>query len=389
MSIRQIRHRAQRLAGLVAAVCVLAMSSAGVFADDDAKADPTTRVQQQRELRERLDKGFARLMDEAREIEAVAKPELRPVWSKPHPNLAGWGHDMAVATLDRMSASLTGNDYLDTYVRWHALVAVKKARQVDKRQMGPKLLKLLRDMPPSINVPFRPERYWDPIENYREYHRLLGNPGGGPQPPHVTIGYPPFQKTIGPPASYKYLGPEVKARYEAQKAAWDADGPRRNAEFARRREIAEAFREKNPFRLVTDHQAIEYNRRVRQMNYILRQYRGELIYALLETGDPDTAKKFFIELDRQAGLNSGAALDLLAYVYLAAFDGVMGLYDDQTLKELSRALEITARKHDRYIQWAGQTRNFADYAFHLVFLLRDGGGFFVPVNELPQTAHKP
>lgn len=279
---------------------------------------------------------------------------------------------MALITIKRMRQDFTGNEYLDTYIRWHLMHAVRQARQSDRRKMGEDLVALIRQMPGPLNVPFRREWWWDPEPHYNEYIRLAGHP---PQA-YITKGYPPYQHTVGPPESFKYMQPGAKQAYDQAMVV-----------YKERLKVAEEYRKTHPFRRVVDQKAVEFNRRLRQIRYIMRQYRGELIYALILTGDPKMAHLVFDEVDRQLRTEAGRgiAVDLLSFVYLAAFDGAMGLYDQQTLNELSAKLERTARANEGYFLYARRQRNFADYAFHLVHLLKDGGGFFEPIDSVQET----
>ena len=99
------------------------------------------------------------------------------------------------------------------------------------------------------------------------------------------------------------------------------------------------------------------------------------------TGDPDILRLLFREIDLAVNGKQGLAIELMQYIYLGSFDGALNLYDEGVLKEMGAMLKKTAREHEGYTVYASQNRNFADYAFHLVYLLEDGGGGLINPKE--------
>ena len=71
-------------------------------------------------------------------------------------------------------------------------------------------------------------------------------------------------------------------------------------------------------------------------------------------------------IDVRARSKDPIAFDLLAYFYLAAFDGALNLYDQRVLDELSDKLKSAAKANEGYVKYGGVDRNFADYAFHMI-----------------------
>jgi hypothetical protein len=43
------------------------------------------------------------------------------------------------------------------------------------------------------------------------------------------------------------------------------------------------------------------------------------------------------------------------------------------LIRFSRKLERVGRAYEGYVEYAGRTRNFAEYAFHMVYMLKELG----------------
>ncbi len=146
-----------------------------------------------------------------------------------------------------------------------------------------------------------------------------------------------------------------------------------------------------------DPEAKAFNRRVRRVNWIVRQYRGELIYALLLTGNPDLLETLVSTVGRLVREQDRAAFDILSFVYLAAFDGVLSVYPEDRLARVGRGLEKIARSAEGYRvyrngelelpSWAPRRRrNFADYAFHLIAMLQRGE---VATDEPPEPPPPP
>ena len=134
-------------------------------------------------------------------------------------------------------------------------------------------------------------------------------------------------------------------------------------------------------RKVVDEKLERQNERLREVNKAVREYRGDLIYALIQTGDEGTLDKVVAAIGRQLKMQELAAFDLTAYMYLAVFDGYMQLYDSAALETASNQLETLGRSADAYFPYRlggekvpgwfyPKERNFADYVFHLVQLLK-------------------
>jgi hypothetical protein len=298
---------------------------------------------------EKITKAIQQLVLEAKDLDVLTKPTNPAVFSRPHPTLRGLGPEASLEALNRMLTGFTNNEYRDTYIRWHLAEVVKKAAQSDREETGKRLVKLVKQMPGPLAVKEVTDHRYEPKEVAEQYFKVYYGYA-------VTVGYPPFEQRVYPPASLAHLSGERKAQGEA---AWE--------------------QAKNlKFQTIIDQEARAFNERVRQVNYIVRQYRGEVIYELLKTGDPAMLDLVVNEIDRQARAKSGLAYDLMAFMYLAGFDGVLNLYSEQDLQSASATLEKTARATDAWVEYASETRNFADAAFHMIYMLRDIGGFMDP-----------
>jgi hypothetical protein len=123
-----------------------------------------------------LDKAIEQLTAEAKDLDELESPKHPPVFQRPHPVLAGLGGDMAAAVLDRMSGKFTGNDYRDTYIRWHLVDVVMRADEGapgSLRREAQRVIRLINAMPGPLQLPLMPEWKDEPPEIARQYHALL------------------------------------------------------------------------------------------------------------------------------------------------------------------------------------------------------------------------
>ena len=302
----------------------------------------------------RIATAVERLKKEANDLDDFDKVTDPPYFQRPHPAISGFAPDMALDTLRRMLDPFTGNDYRDTYIRWHLMHVVKNGSPEDKEEMGKALVRLIAMMPLELHYAEKPDHRYEPPDIAGRYFALVNSQ-------LRTIGYPPFQRQIGAPEVYKYVTAEEAEKIKAN--------------------LIEAETLRDKFKTIVDVGAQQWNHRIRYVNWFIRQYRGEVIYAILQTGDPEMFKLVLATIDRHAKSKSGIAMDLLTYMYLAAFDGVLNLYTPEVLLEGSRTLEGSARAMEGFQNYGGYVRNFADYAFHMIYILRDGGGF-VDIKEI-------
>jgi hypothetical protein len=329
-----------------------AQSPAGAPAKAPASAPANPAAQQAAAL----EAAIQQLVAEARELDEFEQPKMPPVYTRPHPKLRGLNPEAVSAMLQRMTGSFTGNAYRDTYIRWHLMAVVQKIEQVKLRDDGPRLVSLVKQMPPALRVEHKQEWQWNDADLARKVEALT---------PRVTVGYPPFDQYYRGEAAIPHLP-------AAQQAAARAN-------------LAQANELRKGLKQIVNPGARTFNTRVRQVNWIVRQYRGELIYQLLRTGDPTMLKLVVEEIGKQIGAQQRIALDLMSFLYLAAFDGLLDHYSAADRAAAADQLERLARPHDLYRiygegDWKPSERiprnwrNIADYAFHLINLLRDSEG---------------
>ena len=339
---------------VVVMVAVLLQWPCTIRAQEDAATPAQQRAIQQAEAK-KIDSAVKQLIEEAANLETFDKPTTDPRFDLPHPALVNFGSNMALPVLAHMTKPFTGNNYRDTYIRWHLMEVVNKANQADRAQMGKTLIRLVQGLPSKLAANHRQEYYYEPKEIAARYHQLRAST-------QVRVGYPPFDRFLFMRDGLPHVSPERRANIEAI--------------------IPEIEKLATQFKTITDQEAIAFNRRMNKIRTILREYRGKLIYAMICTGDPEIAKLVIHEIGKQTANRQQASLDMLAYLYLAAFDGRLSVYNNETLERMSRQLESIVKNSDNYLQYFDgddppsgwlhpKERNIADYAFHLIYLMRN------------------
>ncbi|MDX1681519.1 MAG: hypothetical protein R3336_00230 [Phycisphaeraceae bacterium] len=347
----------------------------GSFAPSLAQDEASESGPLDPEVIKRIAVAIQDIKEEAENLEHYG-PELdrdkQAIFRRPHPALSGLGPETAVEVARRMIKSYTGNNTRDTYIRYHLIEIIKMCPEKDRKATYPMLHRLLKNLPGSVQIPMRPVRQYVPPELWRKWRRIMGK---------LTItrrvGYPPFQKTqrIGPPRSIE-MAPE--GQREALRALWE-----------------EAKEIKPQLEVIVDKDAQRFNNRIIDLNRAIRVYRGELIYEFLKTGEPEALKIVATAIVNRVNDNDSMAFDLLSYFYLAALDGVLNDYSPDLLKQAGAVFEKAARNHQGYKRYdlgpyahgrATEDRNFADYAFHIIHLLKDPDSLqlMAPPEELNQ-----
>jgi hypothetical protein len=228
---------------------------------------------------------------------------------------------------------------------------VNHKRSDDDRQAITQILeRVFRDVPGDIVVPYQTEWIAEPRAVYDEWYRIYHNEL------RIVVGYPPFQQYINPPESLELMEPGRRAIAEQ---LWQR---------------AQALHER--FEIVRIDKAYKLNDRVAQLNYIIRLYRGELVYELLRGGDAKMLSLIMDAIDRQARAATNGAFDMLNFMYIAANDGHLRQYDIDDLQQFARRLETTARATERiWVKQVHTQRNFAQYAYHMIETLKAGEKF--------------
>ncbi len=215
------------------------------------------------------------------------------------------------------------------------------------------IMQLLRSMPGPLERERKDAvKYEGPWHEYREWESKTV----------VRVGYPPFQKSYKGREALQYAQPEKRQQIEQA--------------------LKEMAKLAPKLKRTVDEDAARYNGRISQVNEVIRQYRGELIYALIQTGDDAMLRRAVEEIDKQVRNKQYAAIDLMRYMYLAVFDGYMMLYDQSAYAQASQQLQRVAERADTYQvfrfgdnppphYYQPKERNFGEYAFHMVHLLRE------------------
>lgn len=318
-----------------------------------------------------LEAAYRKIVAEANDVPQFDKPVTNPpVFGRPHPSLSTLGADEAVAALNLMKGRLTDKPVLDVYVRWHLMHVYKKARPADRRDKGQALLDVYNSILniDGIGLNYREEYYYDPRDLWEEYKRLMTWPGPGA--PSVVVGYPPFQRVVTGSAALAQMPPEQVAAYRRA-----VDIANKQYEINKKK-AAEIFpklkRVDLPENVAWNKRLYAAHIRVRDMQHIARSLRSEVIYELIKTGDPKMLAVVGTLIAKHLEQGSIVGFDLTAYIYLAAFDGVLELYTPAELRTFAGGLEQLARRFEGYRNYSGHTRNYADYVFTLIATLRAG-----------------
>lgn len=325
---------------------VVAMMAGVLALSYDAAGQVARPGQTDPQVKARVDRALEQLLAEARDLEKTDASARKPSFTRPHPALRDWGADMAPAAIEAIGDKLTGNDYLDAYVRWHLLAVAAQSKDLDPSRVTGTLEARLKALPEKLAAPYKDYARIEPEDVHREWYRLYTTEL------RITVGYPPFQKYVDPPESLELMEPARRA--EAQKI------------WTRVQQLRQQWK------ITYDQKAIDYNERVGQLNHIARQYAGELAYQLLRAGEPQGLAAVTTAIGRHARTLTG--FDLLNYMYNAWFDGHLGQYSAKDLAAAGRELETAARAVEK--EWVRQgnytQRNFAEYAFHMVESLKAG-----------------
>ena len=164
-------------------------------------AQTPTRVDQSLQDRQALiEAAVKQLTAEAKEIDQLEEPDVKPVFTRPHPLLRNWDPDMGELVLKRMSQKLTGNDYRDTYIRWHLIEPVK-AMLTDRfeqfKQTGEHklpddtsklLFQLVAAMPDQIRNKWQDSEKWVPEDLAGRYWQPSQSEPGADRIPAVREG---------------------------------------------------------------------------------------------------------------------------------------------------------------------------------------------------------
>lgn len=342
------------------------------FRDTPDTAVAETKPELSPAQKQALDKAIETLTAEAKDLlEFEEETKTRQYFSRPHPALKQFDAVAAEDILGRMNGRFTGKEVEDSYVRWHLMWLYEKKPLENRFNDGRDLVQLQRRVtdPEPFNVPDREEYAYEPRDLWAKYRALMSGPGT----PQIVVGYPPFQRIISGQAALSQMSAERQAAYA--KAVAQAEINRKLA--------AEIFPK---LKRVDFPKNVEFNKRIRRVRdrlnhvrHIIRIYRGELMYALIKTGNPDMLDRVGDEIEHALKTQPRAAFDITSFIYLAAFDGVLDLYEADDLARFGKSLERVARQYKTYTDYGPPyPRNFADYAFTAVESMQLGDPMSIP-----------
>jgi len=303
-----------------------------------------------------IDQAVAQLTREAEDLDQLEEPENPPEFSRPHPTLKNVDGTEAAAALQAMQGDLTGNSYRDAYIRWHLIWVAKQAAPDTLRDQRQAITRLLQDLPEAMRIELQPERRYVPPDLWSKYWRLRGQT-------RVAVGYPPFQEVHYGQSALQYMSEERRKKMQP---------------------IVEQMRQlRSKLDVQRNPEGAAFNNRVGRLDWLVRQYRGDLIHTLMLTRDPAVLGQAMTYISRAVTNQDRAAFDLLAFAYLAALDGVLHDYPASARQGMARQLKGLASRLDSYVQYTDgglsprdhapfKYRNVAEYAFHLVNVLEEG-----------------
>lgn len=315
----------------------------------------------------RINAAIEQLINEANDLGTVESPDHRAVMTRPHRVVRALKPEDGPAVVERMAGKLTGDAYGDVYIRWHLMPLVKdwlSARAAPAADGSPAelpgdaakaLRELFKGMPPELQPRHIPE-YSDQGQAIgKRIARLLSQT-------RITVGVPPFVKTYSGRAALPHMTAAARKRAEPI--------------------VKEIEQLQNQQKQMRDRGISQVNERYREVVKSFREYRFDLAYAMVQTGDKKSLGEVASAIGALVRQRQRGGLDLTKSVYLAMHDGYLGLYDDRTLASFRARLAKAAagaRPYDSYLRGEEPLpshikppmRSFASYAAHLADLLRE------------------
>ena len=89
-----------------------------------------------------------------------------------------------------------------------------------------------------------------------------------------------------------------------------------------------------------------YNYRQIWTNWVIREYRGELLYTMVAQGDAGALDRITDAVALAAATDSIRATDLASFLNAAYFNGLLGKFDDSTLKKMAANLRNAAAANE-------------------------------------------
>ncbi len=260
---------------------------------------------------------------------------------RPHPLVEKLAPGQELEILEKLSGSLTGDPIRDSYIRFHLLHPVVSS---DQKMPGAPFQKLHGILPRDTGFAYREHITFDPVDVYREYIRLMDDC-------RVMVGFPPFQKRVDPPESFQYM---TDAQRKDAEAKWERA---KSLKFTRN----------------VDAVADEWNKRVSWTPWMLRQVRGEAALYMVRSGEPKMLQAVIQLIAGSMTSDRQQALDYLAFLNAAYFNGYLKQYSPAVLKQTAQALKriVTAADVDEKGNRI-QKGSLSEKAFTLVTAMETG-----------------
>jgi len=277
-----------------------------------------------------VETAVAELIAEANE-RFVPETKLQITLVRPHKSVARLPATDAPKALAAMKQKLTGEPLKDVYVRYHLMDVVNRALPTAPEPFTADLIALAPMIPDDIEIELKEWHAYDPPEIGKRYRHLIDSTA-------VHIGFPPFRRRVDAPESFEFMDPATRKKAEAM--------------------YAEALSLKGKFKSTVSQENHVYNYKVIWMNWLIRQYRGELLYAMVAQGDKNALDLITDAVADAASRNPIRAADLISFLNAAYFNGYMGKYDAEVLKRVAaklRAAGAASEKAAREAAAKGQT----------------------------------
>lgn len=280
---------------------------------------PATRPMARAVTPPTVDSAVAALVAEANE-RFVPDTKLQITLVRPHRAVAALPVTDAPKVLAAMKQKLTGDSLKDVYIRYHLMEVVNRALATAPEPFTAELLALAPMVPDDIEIELKEWWAYDPPEIGKRYRHLIDSCA-------LSIGFPPFRRRVDAPESFQYMDAATRKKAEAM--------------------YAEAKSLEGKFKSTQSQENHVYNYKIIWMNWLIRQYRGELLYAMVAQGDKNALDLITDAVVDTSSRNPIRAADLISFLNAAYFNGYMGKYDDVSLKRVAGKLRSAAAASER------------------------------------------
>ena len=107
------------------------------------------------------------------------------------------------------------------------------------------------------------------------------------------------------------------------------------------------------FKVIDSPQNVAYNYRMIYMNWVIREYRGELLYDLVAQDDPRALDRIVDALVAAASTDPVRATDLASFLNKTYFDGMLGKHTPAELKSMAKKLRAAGAAAEHAAHEAG------------------------------------